>query len=53
MTFGVKFSVIVGDDMKIMTPKHQIWCNFNTKFGIIVGDAPSGKRLLYICSPYI
>ena len=22
-----------------MTPKHQIWCNFNIKFGAIVGDA--------------
>ena len=24
---------------KSLTLKHQIWCNFNTKFGVIVGDA--------------
>ena len=33
------FSVMVGDDKNSMTLKHQIWCNFNIKFGIMVGDA--------------
>ena len=37
ITSGVKFGAIVGNDKKIMTPKHQIWCNFNTKFNVIVG----------------
>ena len=38
ITSGVKFSVIVGNDKKIMIPKHQIWCNFNVKFDVIVRD---------------
>ena len=26
------------DITKKMTPKHYIWCNFNTKFSVNVGD---------------
>ena len=27
---------MVGDDKKNLTPKYQIWWNFNTKFGVMV-----------------
>ena len=30
---------MVRDDKKHLTPKYQIWYNFNTKFGIMVGNA--------------
>ena len=32
---------MVGDGKKCMTLKHQIWCNFNPRFGVMVGDVLS------------
>ena len=39
MIFDVILGVMVGDDKKNLTPIHHIWCNFNIKFGVMIGDA--------------
>ena len=39
---------MIRDDKKNLIPKHQIWCNFNTEFGIMVGDALNKKKIVVI-----